>query len=365
MKPKRKLPLYCQHHNVGAHNYIYFRRGKGPRVPMPGDPTSDEFMQAYQAALLGSTAPIKPKEDAPGTLGALIASFKKSTKYKSLRDGSRTAYSNRLEIIRKAHGHRTVSGLTRERIDEFILAPYANRPGAQLDTLKKMRILIKHAIGIGWLKQDPSHGIKRGKSKEIRAWRDAELAAFEARWPYGTKQRTAYELMLNVGAARADVHLTTWAQADSEDFEYTRKKTGVPVVVAQAASLQMALLAMPRRHVCVLATEWGKPFTVDGFSGWMRDAIKAAGIDDLTCRPHGLRKTMGRMMADAECTAHEIMAALGHTTLAEAERYTREADRRRGGRRAIRKVEDRKKNNLPQTDIGHLGIVAKSERKTT
>lgn len=44
-----------------------------------------------------------------------------------------------------------------------------------------------------------------------------------------------------------------------------------------------------------------------------------------------LRKTLGRLLADAECTAHEIMAALGHTTLAEAERYTREADRRRGG----------------------------------
>src|SRR6185437_3547535 len=31
---------------------------------------------------------------------------------------------------------------------------------------------------------------------------------------------------------------------------------------------------------------------------------------------------LGRLLADAGCTAHEIMAALGHTTLAEAERYT-------------------------------------------
>ena len=223
----RKLPLYCQHHFVGAHNYIYFCRGKGPRIRLPDDPTSEEFMRAYQAALGGSTAPPKPKEDAPGTLGALIVSFKRSVKFKNLGENSRTAYSNRLEAIRKEHGHRTVSGLTRERIDQFILAPYADRPGAQLDTLKKMRILIKHAIHIGWLKQDPSSGIKRGKSKEIRSWRDHELAAFEARWPVGTRQRAAYELMLNVGPARADVHLTTWAQADEEDFEYTRKKTGV------------------------------------------------------------------------------------------------------------------------------------------
>jgi integrase len=250
------------------------------------------------------------------------------------------------------------------------LAPLAKKPGARIDTLKKLRILIRHVMGLKppWLKNDPSSDIKRGKTKEIRAWKDPEMEAYEKRWPIGTKQRAAYELMLNVGTARVDVHLTTWTQADDEGFEYTRKKTGVPVVVAQAESLRAALAALPRHHVCILTTAYGKPFTVDGFSGWMRDSIKAAGIADLTCRPHGLRKTMGRLMADAECTAHEIMAALGHTTLAEAERYTREADRRRGGRRAISKLEDfkakrdHKANRTPQTHSVGLGKSGKSER---
>jgi integrase len=131
-----------------------------------------------------------------------------------------------------------------------------------------------------------------------------------------------------------------------------------------ATSLRAALIALPRQHVCILTTAFGKPFTVDGFSGWMRDAIKAAGINDLTCRPHGLRKTLGRLMADAECSAHDIMAVLGHTTLGEAERYTREADRSRGGRRAIVKLEDRRANKSPQTPNADLGITEKSERKT-
>lgn len=361
----RRLPLYCQHHFVEKHNYIYFRRGKGARIRLPDDPTSEEFMRAYQTALANSTAPPKKvSEDAPRSLGALIQLFKRSIKFKNLSEGSQSGYTGRLDAMRKAHGHRTLSGMTRAGIDEFILAPLADKPGAQIDTLKKLRILIKHAIHIGWLKLDPSSGIKRGKSKEIRAWRDPEMKAFEDRWPHGTKQRAAYELMLNAGTARADVHLTTWAQADDDDFAYTRKKTGVPVVVAQASSLREALTALPRRHVCIITTEYGKPFTVDGFSGWMRDAIKNAGIKDLTCKPHGLRKTMGRLMADAECTAHEIMAALGHTTLAEAERYTREADRRRNGRRAIIKLEDRRKNKLPQTPPGGVPQNSKMERKS-
>jgi integrase len=186
------------------------------------------------------------------------------------------------------------------------------------------------------------------------------MAAYEKRWEFGTKQRAAYELMLNVGTARADTHLTTWVQADASDFEYTRRKTGVPVAVEKAISLKEALDALKRVHFCIMTTEYGKPFTVDGFSGWMRDAIRAAGITDLKCQPHGLRKTFGRLLADAGATAHEIMAAMGHLTLAEAERYTREADRRRGGRRAIVKLEDHKANKTPQTSSKSLGKSAKN-----
>jgi integrase len=54
----------------------------------------------------------------------------------------------------------------------------------------------------------------------------------------------------------------------------------------------------------------------------MRDAMNAAGLP-LDCKPHGLRKTLGRRLADAGVSAHDIMAPLGHTTLAQAELYTK------------------------------------------
>nr|WP_244613722.1 hypothetical protein [Nitrobacter winogradskyi] len=69
-------------------------------------------------------------------------------------------------------------------------------------------------------------------------------------------------------------------------------------------------------------------------------------------------------MADAECSAHDIMAVLGHTTLGEAERYTREADRRRGGRRAIVKLEDRRAKKFAPNRFCGFGISEKIERKT-
>ena len=130
-----------------------------------------------------------------------------------------------------------------------------------------LRVLINHAIAIGLLKQDPSVGIERPKSKEIRAWTDAEMVKYEARWPIGTKQRTAYALMLYVGAARADVHLMTWAQFEADSVGYVRRKTGVGVDLGIHTELQKVLAAAPRDHVSILNTEYNRPFTPNGFSG--------------------------------------------------------------------------------------------------
>jgi integrase len=361
----RKLPPHVERNHVKGHTYLSFRIGKGPRIRLPSDPSSAEFREAYAAAMAGDAAPARAelKTDAPGTIGALIASYMKLGQFTGLRETSKAGYMTRLETMRIEHGHRAVAGLTKDRINTFILEPLADRPGTTLDTLKKLRILIKHAMEKGLLKFDPTVGIKRPKSGEIRAWTDAEIEAFERRWPLGTKQRTAYELMVGVGTARVDVHRMTWTQVDSAGARYTRNKSGVPVDIGLGNNLRAALDATPRSHVTIINTEFGRPFTVDGFSGFMRDAMRAAGLP-LDCKPHGLRKTLGRRLADAGVSAHDIMAALGHKTLAEAERYTREADRRRGGQRAVTQLNDHKANSFSQTAPERLGKVVKKGGKS-
>jgi integrase len=301
------------------------------------------------------------------TIAALIASYKKSAAYIGLRETTKKGYASRIEALRTQHGHRSVSGLTRERI-ETMLQFYSDRPGASLSILKMLRILIRHAMSLDnrtplKLDRDPSGGIKRPRIKEIRAWTDAELAAYEAHWPIGTKQRTAYALMLYAGTARIDVHRMTWRQVDAAVVEYVRNKTGVAVTVGLHENLEKALSGAPRDHVTIINTEYGQPFSVNGFSQFTRNAIRDAGLP-LDCKPHGLRKTLGRRLADAKCSAHEIMAALGHTTLAEAERYTREADRRRGGRGAVLKLQAYKANSIAQTVPAGLGKATKMQGKS-
>jgi len=56
------------------------------------------------------------------------------------------------------------------------------------------------------------------------------------------------------------------------------------------------------------------------------------------CVTHGLRKAAARRLAEAGCSALEIMAITGHTSLKEVERYTKDAEQVRLGDAAIERL---------------------------
>jgi integrase len=245
------------------------------------------------------------------------------------------------------------------------MQPYADRPGEALDTLKKLRILIRHAINIGQLKHDPSLGIKRPKTQRIRSWTEAEIATFRNKWNLGSKQRLAFELFLNTGQRRSDVVRMAWSHfmADNK-ISIVQQKTNRRLLIPVHRDLTTTLAVAKRDHVSILTTAYGKPFSVDGFSQYMRDAIREAGLP-LVCQPHGLRKATGRRLAEAGATAKEIMAVLGHTTLAEAENYTADADQIGLAVDAVIKLEAHKANKASQTVVSGLGKGGKKRGKTT
>jgi len=108
-----------------------------------------------------------------------------------------------VEMLLTRHGHRTLAGLSRGLIITVILPPYADRPSAALSILKMLRILIRHAINIGWLKHHPSAGIKAAEDTS-RSWTEDEIVSFRKQRSLGTNERTAFELFLNCGQCRAD-----------------------------------------------------------------------------------------------------------------------------------------------------------------
>jgi integrase len=348
LKRKASLPFverWCDRH--GKMRY-YFRRRGAPRIALKGEPGSEEFHACYAAALHGVSegGDSQPKIARPGngTLAALIVSYKQDPAFRDLRQTTKAGYISRLNVIQREHGERSVAGLNRARI-ETMLAAYDDRPASKLDTLKKLRILTKHAIKIGWIGADPTSGIKRTKGGTIKSFTEEEIQQFEICWPIGTKQRTAFALMLYTGQRRSDVHRMTWQDISHKTgrIKVQQQKTGAKIQIPLHRNLLEVLEQARHNHVTIINTEYGQPFTVDGFSDFMRDAITAAGLP-LDCQPHGLRKAAGRRLAEAGCTTKQIMAILGHKSLAEAERYTSEADQIRLATAAISLLEVQTEN---------------------
>jgi integrase len=365
LMPRKRPPFVELWRDRHGKVRVYFRKDRGRRICLPDTIGSDEFNAAYQSALFGQPAPVRDRfaRAAPGSVAALISSYMRNESYVGLRGTTKAGYASRIETLRTKHGHRTVIGLTRERIITGILQPYADRPGAALSILKMLRVLIRHAVDIGWLKHDPSLGIRRPKTEEIRSWTDDEIEIFEERWPIDTKQRLAFALLLYTGQRRSDVHRMTWADVSSGTIRVMQQKTGSKLAIPLHRELLAALATAERDHVTIINTEYGQPFTVDGFSQWMRAAITAAALP-LECQPHGLRKAAGRRLAEAGCTANEIMSVLGHRTLAEAERYTRQADQAQLASAAFAKLEGRNTNKLAQTKPPSLGKTTNTEGKS-
>src|SRR5262249_12525975 len=153
------------------------------------------------------------------------------------------------------------AGLTRERIINGILQPYADRPGAALSILKMLRVLIRHAIDIGWLKHDPSLGIKRPKTQEVRSWSDDEIATFERRWSVDSKQRLAFALLLYTGQRRSNVHRMTWADVSDGTIRVVQQKTERKLAIPLHRDLLAILAVTQKEHVTIINTRRGRPFT--------------------------------------------------------------------------------------------------------
>jgi integrase len=339
-----RIRLRYVDHFTDRHGTVryYFRRPGGKRTPLPGIPGSDAFMAAYAAAeASGPASPEKRERGEPGTFDRLLGTYFESTDYAELKASTKRAYRLAMErLIRlETLGPRKVKDIDRNVIKR-IMAKRADRPAASNDALKKLRILIKFAIDMGWRKDDPTLHLKKMKGGEHHTWTDEEIAAFEACWPLGSVQRTAFALLLFTGQRVSDVARMSWRDVspDGLSIHVTQDKTEEKLWLALLDDLQAALRAWPKHERAILCTGYGKPFTVKGLGNKMADAFDAAGLDE-RCVTHGLRKAAARRLAEAGCSANEIAAVTGHRTLAEVQRYTKGADQRRLNRAATDRLE--------------------------
>jgi len=117
-----------------------------------------------------------------------------------------------------------------------------------------------------------------------------------------------------------------------------QEKTKTELVIPSHPVLRSELGQAPGGHLAFLMTAEGMPF-VSGtaFYNWFVDCCAAAAL--LPGRsPHGLGEACARRLAEAGCSTHRIMAIMGHKSLVEVERYTRDANQPRLAAAAVAKM---------------------------
>lgn len=329
--------------NRGTLRHRY--RRKGYAVYLHGEPGSEQFESEYAAAR--GSAGIRPRGTQPkkGTINALCTSYYASAEFLALRDSTKRTYRASIEPFRERHGDKPFAQLERRHIKAEI-AKLATTPAQANKLLKRLRQLLDHAVEMEWLKVNPAVGVKPVRTEGgFAEWPEDLIARFEAHWPFGTRQRLALDLLLYTGQRRSDVVLMARANIREGAIRVVQVKTGAPLWIPIHPHLAESIAAASQGGLYLLMTEYGRPFSSAGFGNWFREQCNAAGVER-GYSAHGLRKAAGRRLADAGCTAHQVMAVLGHRSLSEATRYTKGADQRRNAEAAIARLGTLDERNL-------------------
>jgi site-specific recombinase XerD len=333
---------YADRHGRVRH---YFRKRGHKAVPLPGIPGSAEFMAAYQDAL-GEQAPKVARQGA-GSVGALICEYLNSPAFTDLAASSKRMYRAVLDRFGALHGHRMVHDMPRGKVAAYVYGIGVERPAMANVTKAVLHKLLAHAVRSGYRTDNPVVEIDRYKSGTRHTWTEAELAAFERRWPLGTRERLAYALLLYTGQRVGDVAKLRRADVSGGAVAVVQQKTGTALSIPIHPELLAAMKAGPSNGLTLIGDKHGRPISRHTLTLVIRKAVEQAGLPS-ECVAHGLRKAQMRRLAEDGATVKEIASVSGHKTLREIERYTAAADQKRLSRRAIAKLKrERKVPNLP------------------
>jgi len=335
---KIRLPYIQEYRDRHGKLRRYVRRPGSRRVALPGLPGSPEFMQSYQDAM---TCPlVRPRAPKAGTLAALAAEFFGSTEFANLRPSSQATYRLVLSPILTMDGDRLVRDLPADKARKIVQEIGANRPAMANLTRAILRRLFSFAMAIGQRRDNPFNAVPKYKIGTHHTWTDEQLTTFEQRWPLGTRERLAFDILLYTAQRVGDVVRMQRSDIRNGVITVVQQKTGAEVFVPLHPALARSIKAGPASGIYLLGDKNGRPITRRTLTVLISVATKAAGLP-AECVAHGLRKAALRRLAEHGATSKEMQAISGHRTLAEIERYTRQADQRRLAKAAIGVLPDK------------------------
>ncbi|MCW3796914.1 tyrosine-type recombinase/integrase [Sphingomonas sp. BN140010] len=293
------------------------------------------FWQEYEACVAGLAAePIAPgaEKAKAGSFDDLISRYYRSPDFLDPGERTQVVYRGVLERWRatvggngRRYGEGMVRDLAAHHVEAMMAKMLPHRTAANM-LRKRLGALLKFAIRQGLVRDNPVTPTRPFKVEGggFHTWTEAEIAAYEARHPVGSKARLALDLMLWTGQRGGDARLMGPQHVRGKRLVVTQEKTGATVSLPVLAPLAASILAAPSGSLVFLVSEHGKPFSRKGFGNIVRQWCDEAGLPN--CSAHGLRKAAARRFAEAGCSNQEIKAWTGHVTDSEVARYTAAAD---------------------------------------
>lgn len=303
-----------------------FRKAGLPSYSFKNQPGTPEFLAEFARAQNATPPPPEPRFEA-GTVNAVIAALYDTPRWRSMKPSSQKTYRSILERFRANNGDVKVASITPSAIDKK-LATMAATPAAANNLRKALSRMFKQANKMGLMRHNPVAFTDAFKieSEGFHTWTEDELAQFEAHWPNGTRERLAYSLLLYTALRRSDMVNVGPDNRRGDRLHLRHGKNSSDTSIPILPPLAEALAPFEATTGTYLQTQFGKPYTANGFGNWFRRVVRAAGLPD-HCSAHGLRKAMSRRLAETGATVLQGRAVTGHKTDREFARYAEQANK--------------------------------------
>jgi integrase len=321
----RPRPPYLSR-EVTRHGKVkwYVRVGKGPRIRVPTYGTP-EFDAEYEAAINGEPKRTK-RASAAGSLSWLIARYRETTAWTSFSMATRRDRESIFRQVIESAGDQPASKITSASLEKG----RDRRTGSQgRHFLDAMRGLFRWAAKAKLVARDPTIGVEnpaRPKSDGYPPWTEEDIAAYQRRWPIGTRERVWLDVLLYTGLRRGDAVRLGRQHVRDGIATLKTEKTGTEVTIPILPVLDATMRAGLCGDLHFIVGADGRAFTKGGFSNAFREACRKAGVRR---SPHGVRKLAATRMANNGATVAQLEALFGWTSGNMASLYTRSADRRR------------------------------------
>jgi integrase len=325
-----------------AGKYYCYHRATGKRIDEPFG--SSEFFARLIA--LDKEATQKAEIEArPDTLKTLILNYKLADEFKDLSPRTRRDYEQ-VFVFLEPLWDAPLRAFTAPQLN-VLRTEWRNIRGRRFVNYIRsvLSILFAHAIGLGTMSLNPARDMKKVKRPRDapvmnRPWSMAERhAVLQALPPH---LRLPVAIGLYSGMREGDVLRLPKQVITGHRISITTRKRKVAIDIHILPDLQRALGEAPQHDAITLcANSRGLPWTESGFRASFRKELKkleAAEKIQPGLTFHGLRHTVATVLIEAGVSNEDVAAVLGQRTSKMAEHYSREADRSRRSKAAIRKL---------------------------